>query len=205
MGKKNKNKQRFFNNNTLSKKTNYIENKPSTIESKGMLLTTFDENEETDPGLDTDGNIVHNKPNIPIIINSIPKRESHPCDNPVFCRLANEFVLKFDLMTRSYIAWKHREFDHHLLGLRTDLINKMYSLQWIAKEMRDLLPRELHRNQYGDTELVPNLYYESLYQQLMPCDNSGILSKNPDERDEALFRLEQERDSLRNLIRGMTK
>ena len=213
MGKKNKNKNKNKKNHntpiaplniskTSIKPVNSI---TSSIRQEEVFLTSFDENEDTDPGLDAVESPLDTKPIIPIIVNSAPKKDTHPCDNPIFCRLANDFVLKFESMTRAYLAWKHKDFDIHLLGLRTDLINKLYSLQWIAKEMRDLLPRELQKSSNGTIELVPSPCYEHLYQQLMPCDNKGVLSQNPDERDEALFRLEQERDSLRNLISGLGK
>lgn len=174
----------------------------SKLKSPTIILNMFDDEEDTDPGVDDCEVSIEQKPMIQVNIN-VPKKSTegtYPSQNPLFCRLAEDFLVKFDVMTRAYLAWKHKDFDRALLGYKLDLINKLYALQWIAKEMRDLLPRVLHTNMEGAAELIPNPHYEKLYQMLLPCDNIGILSLNPDERDDALFKMEQERDTLKNML-----
>lgn len=176
-----------------------------------VILNMFNDEEDTDPGLEEDGatpiasESTSAEIAVPAVVIKINKQEAgliYPGDNPVFCRLAQDFLTRFDMVTRAYLAWKHRDFDRALMGLKLDLVNKLYALQWVAKEMRDLLPRDLVRNELGEPELVCSSQYESLYQLLMPCDNEGILSLNPDERDLALFKLEQERDALKNMLKA---
>jgi hypothetical protein len=185
-----------------------IVEEPSKLKNHAVIFKMFDEEEDTDPGIEDCETPIEQKPVIQVNIN-VPKKSTegaaYPSENPLFCKLAEDFLVKFDVMTRAYLSWKHKDFDRALMGYKLDLTNKLYALQWVAKEMRDLLPRVLHTNMGGSVELIPNPHYEKLYQMLMPCDNEGILAINPDERDDALFRMEQERDTLKNMLRGLKR
>lgn len=123
-----------------------------------------------------------------------------PFGDPVFKRLASDFLEAFRKFTIHYSFWGEKKFDMTALGLKNSVRDTLYDMQWVLKQMSELTPKKVIRKSDGAIELVPDNFYIKLYDAILPIDGRGLFSGEKIERERVVFMLEQQRFLFQNML-----